>query len=200
MTFKWLMKSGNETEILEDWAPGTGSGTSTTLPLNNEKNVEYRCIANNSVGIGTECEIKINGMKKINESKKTQRLNRNPSHIWKITLNTLNQKKKQTQWHTNEKHFPMHKCTDNYFNLTFFFTIIILSATNAIHSFSFFPISPNSTESNHLEMFSHSKHLTKKKNNKITKNNQTQSTLSIYYYCLPLTTHHHNYSKCSKCS
>lgn len=63
MTFKWLMKSGNETEILEDWARGTGSGTSTTFPLNNEKNVEYRCIANNSVGIGTECEIKINGMK-----------------------------------------------------------------------------------------------------------------------------------------
>lgn len=61
MTFQWSVKSGNETEILYV-GPGSGSGTSSPLTINNEKNVEYRCVANNSVGIGTECEIKINGM------------------------------------------------------------------------------------------------------------------------------------------
>lgn len=81
MTFTWLMKSGNETEILQEWAPGTGSGTSSTLPLYNEKNVEYRCIANNSVGIGTECEIKINGMKKFLCLNHIETLTSGPAHI-----------------------------------------------------------------------------------------------------------------------
>lgn len=63
MTFQWTMKSGNDTAQIVYSGPGSGSGTSSPLTINNDKNVEYRCVANNSVGTGTECEIKINGMR-----------------------------------------------------------------------------------------------------------------------------------------
>lgn len=60
MDFEWSVKMENETEILPE--PSTpGTDTVSFLTINDDKGRTYRCVANNSVGIGTMCSIEITG-------------------------------------------------------------------------------------------------------------------------------------------
>lgn len=59
MEFEWSMKSGNETNVIEEVRHSDGH---SILILNNESvQRTYRCVANNSVGVGTFCEIDVVG-------------------------------------------------------------------------------------------------------------------------------------------
>lgn len=68
MDFEWSMKMENDTEILPE-PRKSDSGTVSFLSINDDKGRTYRCVANNSVGIGTMCSIEITG--KIDISKFT---------------------------------------------------------------------------------------------------------------------------------
>lgn len=60
MDFEWTVKMENETEIITE----TGSDDKDNmsfLTISVDKGRTYRCIANNSVGVGTMCSIEITG-------------------------------------------------------------------------------------------------------------------------------------------
>lgn len=60
MSFEWTVKMENETEIIPE--PSTeDTDTVSFLTINDDKGRTYRCVANNSVGIGTMCSIEITG-------------------------------------------------------------------------------------------------------------------------------------------
>ncbi len=64
MDFDWTMKSDNETNILQEVRSSDSGGyPASFLILNNDFTMPrtYRCVANNSVGIGTFCEIEVQG-------------------------------------------------------------------------------------------------------------------------------------------
>ncbi|XP_031616824.1 hemicentin-1 isoform X2 [Contarinia nasturtii] len=58
MSFEWTVKMENETEIMPE-SSTDDSDTVSLLTINDDKGRTYRCIANNSVGIGTMCNIEI---------------------------------------------------------------------------------------------------------------------------------------------
>lgn len=60
MDFEWSVKMENETEILPERST-SDTETVSFLTINDDKGRTYRCVANNSVGIGTMCSIEITG-------------------------------------------------------------------------------------------------------------------------------------------
>lgn len=61
MDFEWSIKTENETEIL--YEPSTSDTDSVSfLTIDDDRARTYRCVANNSVGVGTMCSIEITGM------------------------------------------------------------------------------------------------------------------------------------------
>ncbi|XP_037031705.1 hemicentin-2 isoform X7 [Bradysia coprophila] len=64
MDFEWSVKSDNETTGLQEVRNSDSGGSPASfLILNNDFTVQrtYRCVANNSVGVGTFCEIEVAG-------------------------------------------------------------------------------------------------------------------------------------------
>lgn len=61
MSFEWTVKMENETEIIPEPSSGEDTDTVSFLTINDDKGRTYRCIANNSVGLGTMCSIEITG-------------------------------------------------------------------------------------------------------------------------------------------
>lgn len=64
MDFEWSVKSDNETSGLQEVrSSDTGAYPASFLILNNDFAVQrtYRCVANNSIGVGTFCEIEVAG-------------------------------------------------------------------------------------------------------------------------------------------
>lgn len=64
MDFEWSVKSDNETSGLQEVrSSDSGAYPASFLILNNDFTVQrtYRCVANNSVGVGTFCEIEVAG-------------------------------------------------------------------------------------------------------------------------------------------
>lgn len=60
MSFEWSVKTENETEIIVE-SSTSDTDTVSFLTINDDRGRIYRCIANNSVGIGTMCSIEITG-------------------------------------------------------------------------------------------------------------------------------------------
>lgn len=62
MSFEWSRRTENETEA-ETLASDPDSDTDTVsfIVINDDQARTYRCVANNSVGIGTMCSIEITG-------------------------------------------------------------------------------------------------------------------------------------------
>lgn len=60
MDFEWSVKTENETEAV---LLNSDSDTDTVsfVVINDDRARTYRCVANNSVGIGTMCSIEITG-------------------------------------------------------------------------------------------------------------------------------------------
>lgn len=63
MDFEWSIKDNNETINLPDKSESSSGQAASFLKLSDNFNVQrtYRCAANNSVGIGTMCEIEVAG-------------------------------------------------------------------------------------------------------------------------------------------
>lgn len=62
MNFEWSRKTENETEaetLTSD--PDSDTDTVSFIVINDDQARTYRCVANNSVGIGTMCSIEITG-------------------------------------------------------------------------------------------------------------------------------------------
>lgn len=66
MSFEWTVIMENETEIMPE-SSTEDTDTVSFLTINDDKARTYRCIANNSVGIGAVCTKEITG-----KSKKSQ--------------------------------------------------------------------------------------------------------------------------------
>lgn len=60
MNFEWSVQMENESEIITKES-STDEPTVSTLVISIDKHRTYRCVANNSVGIGTTCSLEING-------------------------------------------------------------------------------------------------------------------------------------------
>lgn len=63
MDFEWSVKSDNETNGLQEVRSDSGAYPASFLILDKEFTVQrtYRCVANNSIGAGTFCEIEVAG-------------------------------------------------------------------------------------------------------------------------------------------
>lgn len=61
MNFEWSVKMENESDIVS-LPSSDDKHNMSLLTINVDKGRTYRCIANNSVGVGTMCSIEISGM------------------------------------------------------------------------------------------------------------------------------------------
>lgn len=61
MDFEWTVKMENETEVMTE-TESNDKDNMSFLTISADKGRTYRCIANNSVGIGTMCSIEITGI------------------------------------------------------------------------------------------------------------------------------------------
>lgn len=69
--FKWTVHTDNETKELTDFTPVDSSQSYLKLDDDYSNKRVYRCIANNSVGIG-ECSIEVTGKSEYNYSNVTK--------------------------------------------------------------------------------------------------------------------------------
>lgn len=71
MDFEWTVKMENETEILTEIGSDDKDNMSF-LTISVDKGRTYRCVANNSVGVGTMCSIEITGNENVPSILNTQ--------------------------------------------------------------------------------------------------------------------------------
>lgn len=80
MSFEWSVKMENETEITSESSTEDMDSVSF-LMINDDKGRTYRCIANNSVGMGTMCSIEITGKKLIHRIKPQTKFSIPPAYV-----------------------------------------------------------------------------------------------------------------------